>query len=128
MAIGARAGLVKPSTGYGFRRIQQDSAAIVRSLEATGRPWGVPPVPERHRMYDALLLDVLARRGPVVAEIFAALFARNPLGRVLRFLDETTTPAEEAALIATLPPRPFLEAMPRLAMKRALAQPSAFIR
>jgi lycopene beta-cyclase len=127
MAIGARAGLVKPSTGYGFRRIQQDSAAIVRSLADSGQPWGVPPVPARHRLYDALLLDVLARRGPVVAEIFAALFARNPLGRVLRFLDETTTPAEEAALIATLPAGPFLAAMPRLLVSRGQAWPKALL-
>ncbi len=32
MTIGTKGGMVKPSTGYAFLRIQQDSAAIVRSL------------------------------------------------------------------------------------------------
>ena len=47
------------------------------------------------------------------AAIFGALFARNPLRRVLRFLDESSTPLEELQLIATLPPRPFLQALAR---------------
>lgn len=119
LAIGAKAGLIKPTTGFGFRRIQQDSAAIVRSLLRTGRPWSLPPVSERHRLYDSLLLDVLARRGSELEAIFAALFARNPLPLVLRFLDEATTPAEDLELIATLPARSFLEAMPRQAAMRA---------
>ncbi len=50
MAIGAKGGLVKPSTGFGFHRIQPDSAAIVRSLLLTGLPWNVPAVSERHRL------------------------------------------------------------------------------
>jgi lycopene beta-cyclase len=49
MAIVAKGGLVKPSTGFGFHRIQVDSAAIVRSLLLTGLPWNVPAVSERHR-------------------------------------------------------------------------------
>jgi len=113
MAIGARGGLVKPSTGFGFNRIQLDAAAIVRSLEVTGRPWNVPAVSRRHRGYDALLLDVLASHGHEAQEIFSALFTHNPIARVLRFLDETSTPAEDLELIATLPARPFLEALPR---------------
>jgi len=113
LAIGARAGLVKPSTGFGFRRIQQDTAAIVRSLEQTGTPWDNPPISERHRLYDGLLLDILSRRGGEVEAIFGDLFARNPIERVLRFLDEATTPVEDLALIATLPPGPFLEAASR---------------
>jgi lycopene beta-cyclase len=113
MAVGLKAGLVKPSTGFGFWRIQQDSAAIARSLTQTAAPWAVPPVSERHRWYDALLLDVLARHGGDIEAIFEELFARNPLERVLRFLDETTTPAEDVALAATLPSGPFIEAAAR---------------
>jgi lycopene beta-cyclase len=123
LAIGARAGLIKPTTGFAFRRIQADSAAIVRSLLRTGKPWSLPPVSERHRLYDALLLDVLERRGQAIEAIFAALFARNRLDRVLRFLDETSTPAEDLELIATLPTQPFLEALPRMAARRLAGWP-----
>jgi lycopene beta-cyclase len=115
LAIGAKAGLIKPTTGFAFRRIQQDSGAIVRSLVRTGRPWHLPAVSKRHRLYDALLLDALAQQGEKIETIFAALFARNPLERVLRFLDESTSPAEDLALIATLPPRAFIKALPRSA-------------
>ncbi len=113
MAIGIKAGLVKPTTGFGFWRIQQDSAAIVRSLEQTSAPWDVPPISERHRLYDSLLLDVLARRSSEIEVIFGHLFAHNPIERVLRFLDETTTSAEDLALIATLPPGAFIESAAR---------------
>ncbi len=119
MAIGLKGGLVKPSTGFGFHRIQLDSAAIVRSLRLTGQPWRVPAVSARHRAYDALLLEVLSRRGDEAQAIFGTLFARNPIRRVLRFLDETSTPAEDLALIATLPARPFLESLPRTMIARA---------
>ncbi len=118
-AIGAKAGLLKPSTGFAFRRIQQDSAAIVQSLLRTGQPISIPTVSGRHRLYDALLLDVLARRGADVAAIFAALFARNPLTRVLRFLDETTSLSADLTLFTTMPARPFLAALPRLAAANA---------
>jgi lycopene beta-cyclase len=119
LTIGAKAGLIKPSTGFAFTRIQQDSADIVRSLLRTRRPWSLPPVSERHRLYDGLLLEVLARQGREIETIFAALFARNPIDLVLRFLDEDTTPAEDLDLIATLPARSFLAAMPRHAALRA---------
>jgi len=121
MAVGAKAGLVKPSTGFGFHRIQLDSAAIVRSLLCSGAPWNVPVISERHRCYDSLLLDVLTQRGSQAQAIFEALFERNPIERALHFLDETSTPAEDLELIATLPARPFLAAMTRKML--ALADP-----
>jgi lycopene beta-cyclase len=116
LAIGARAGLIKPTTGFAFRRIQQDAAAIVRSLLQTGRPWKLPAVSRRHRLYDALLLDVLARPGHALPGIFDALFEHNSVKQVLRFLDEATTPAEDLALIGTLPSGPFL----RVVFRRAI--------
>jgi lycopene beta-cyclase len=113
LTIGGKAGLVKPTTGFGFRRIQQDSAAIVSSLERTQAPWDIPPISDRHRLYDALLLDILARRGGEVETIFGELFAGNPIERVLRFLDEASTPMEDLALIGTLPAGPFIQAASR---------------
>ena len=112
LAIGARAGLIKPTTGFAFRRIQQDSAAIVRSLLTTRKPWNIPAVSRRHRLYDALLMYVLEHRGAEIRGVFEALFARNPIETVLRFLDETTAANEELGIISTLPTRPFLKAVP----------------
>jgi lycopene beta-cyclase len=103
MTIGVPGGRVKPSTGYAFMRIQRDSAAIVRSLQQTGHPFGVPPDSRRHRRYDAALLGLMRYQPCEVEGLFARLFARNPLDRILRFLDEATSLHDEFVLASTLP-------------------------
>ena len=119
MAIGAKGGRVKPTTGYAFTRIQRDSAAILQSLLNAGHPFDVPEDSARYRLYDALMLDIMSRHGEAVQSIFGALFKHNPVDRVFRFLDETGSVWENLALIATLPPRLFLQAIPRLAERRS---------
>lgn len=111
MNIGANGGRIKPSTGYSFMRIQQDSSAIVRSLLEHGHPFAVPEDRWFYRTCDSLLLRVMASRGAAIEGIYTELFKHNPIQRVLRFLDEASTPAETALLIASLPPRYFLRAL-----------------
>jgi lycopene beta-cyclase len=111
MTIGVLGGRVKPSTGFAFLRIQQDSAAIARSLLTVGHPFAVPPDSRRYRLYDSLLLQIMARHAEKVAPIMTALFKNNPAERVCRFLDERASPWENLGLIATLPPAPFLQAL-----------------
>lgn len=111
MNIGTRGGRIKPSTGYAFVRIQQDSQAIVRSLLANGHPFDVPSDSRRYRLYDSLMLDIMQHHGDEIKPIFTALFKNNPITRVLRFLDEQGSPAENALLIASLPPKLFLQAL-----------------
>ncbi|MBI4791136.1 MAG: Lycopene cyclase [Chloroflexi bacterium] len=111
MNIGTRGGQIKPSTGYAFLRIQQDSAAIVQSLLTRGHPFDVPAPSRRYRLYDTLMLDVMQRHGDQIESLFSALFKSNPIARVLRFLDEEGTLAENAQLIASLPPQLFLQAL-----------------
>jgi lycopene beta-cyclase len=111
MTIGTLGGRVKPSTGYAFWRIQQDSAKIVASLEQKGHPFAVLPDPPLHKFCDALLLQVMARHGSFLKPIFTALFRHNPIQRVFRFLDEETTLGENLRLIISLPPRIFLQTL-----------------
>ena len=108
--IGLRGGRGKPTTGYAFARIQADAAAVARSLLRAGHPFALPPDSRRYRLYDRVLLQILATEGERLDPIFLQMFQRNPLPRVLRFLDEAGTPADDLALIRTLPPRHFLEA------------------
>ncbi len=105
MAIGAPGGRIKPSTGYGFRRIQADAQAICHSLDTKGHPFAVPASPRFFRFCDHLMLQNLARRGDWALPLFSTLLQHNPLQRVLHFLDETASPLECAALSATLLPR-----------------------
>jgi lycopene beta-cyclase len=117
LAIGARGGLIKASTGYAYQRIQRDSAAIAASLARHGHPFDLP-APRRHfRMLDAVLLDVLGHEPAELERAFAQLFFANPAERVLRFLDEDIGVAEELRLIAALPPAPYLDAAARLGLR-----------
>jgi lycopene beta-cyclase len=112
--VGRRGGLLRPSTGFAVDRIARDAARIRRSLERHGHPHAGRSRRARHRLPDRLLVDVIGHDPDRIEAVFAALFARNPPARVLRFLDEDTSPAEEAALVATLPPWPFLRAARRV--------------
>jgi lycopene beta-cyclase len=117
MTIGVRGGMIKPTSGYAFTRIQRDSAAVVRSLLASGHPFDVPASPPVFRLCDSLMLHVMQHHGAQMRGIFSALFKNNPIQRIFRFLDEATTPAENAALIASVPPRPFLQALWQMKVK-----------
>jgi lycopene beta-cyclase len=103
MAIGARGGQVKPSTGYAFTRIQRDSDAILRSLLRHGHPFAVPADPPFYRLCDSLLLDVLAQRRAPAPALFTRLFERNPAERVLRFLDQRASASDCLRLMASMP-------------------------
>jgi lycopene beta-cyclase len=114
MTIGTAGGRVKPTSGYAFTRIQDDSAAIVASLLRVGHPFDVPPDSRRYRLYDAILLDLMTHHGAAVGPIFTALFRHNSIQRIFRFLDEAGSLWENLFLIATLPPRQFVQALLRM--------------
>jgi lycopene beta-cyclase len=118
LAIGARGGLIKASTGYAYQRIQEDSAAIAASLARQGHPFAVRRNRPRHQLLDAILLDAFDREPRLLELVFARLFARHPAERVLRFLDERSGVADELRLIASLPPWPFLRSVARISFRR----------
>jgi lycopene beta-cyclase len=113
LAIGTRGGRVKPSTGYAFARIQRDSARIVESLIRFSHPFTIPADPLRFRMHDSILLELLAREPDLGRPIFEAIFAKNPVQRVLKFLDNRSTPLEDLAIMGSYAPWPFLRAIRR---------------
>jgi lycopene beta-cyclase len=123
MAIGAKGGRIKPTTGYAFVRIQEDSAAIVQSLIQVGHPFNVPPDPGRYHLYDSILLEIMSRQGGRIKPIFTTMFKNNPIGRIFRFLDEVASPWENLLLIVSLPPPVFLQALFRSKVLRPLARP-----
>jgi lycopene beta-cyclase len=110
VTLGARGGLIKATTGYAFQRIQADSAAIAESLSRYGKPNGIRRSRWRHRALDGVLLRVLYRDPGLLEVAFDRLFARNPVERVLGFLDERSGVRDELRLIASLPMGPFLAA------------------
>lgn len=118
--IGTKGGLVKPSTGYAFKRMQRDARSIVDSLVKHGNPFQVRAAPGRYRFYDTLLLQILYRQGHLMKPIFTQLFQRNPILRIFHFLDDDASIFEDLALIASLPPLPFLRALVRTKLLRKI--------
>jgi lycopene beta-cyclase len=121
MNIGARGGRIKPTTGYAFARIQQDSIAIVRSLVEQGSPFHIPADSERYRLLDSILMEIMTSQGEEIQPIFTALFRNNPPARLFRFLDEVASPQEILMLIETLPRRIFLETLLKMQRRQRLS-------
>ena len=118
VAIGSRAGAVKPSTGYAFKTMFAHAEAIAEGI-LHARPAELPSTPGRFRLYDRLLLDILRREPHRGRSIFGALFRRNRTADVLRFLDEDTRLAQDLRILFSLPLAPFLGAWMRDAAVRA---------
>ena len=108
--IGSVAGASKPSTGYTFRRIQQQCSEVVRQLEMGKEP--LPSAsPARHRLYDAALLNILDKKGEQGEAVFARLFKENLTPRLLKFLDEDTHIGEELLLMHTVDKSLFINSI-----------------
>jgi len=107
--IGTAGGQTKASSGYTFRFIQKHSEALVNRLIRRKDPF-IRGGAIRFSIYDSLLLHVLAHRTLSGEKIFTRLFEKNPIDRVLRFLDNESTPAEECLIFSKLPVYPFLKA------------------
>ncbi len=114
MTTGIQGGLVKPTSGYAYTRILDDSAAIVRSLLTHGHPFDVPATKPLYRWLDSVMLEVMRVEPERLADAFTAMFARNPAPRIFRFLDERASPADIVGLVLTLPKLPFLRGAGRL--------------
>ena len=110
--IGTAGGVTKPSTGYTFMRIQQDSKRIVDSLVKGKSPqlyktrWK-----QRFMLYDSTLLSVMANNYAPARDVFIALFKNNPPPLVFKFLDEETSFLEEIRVANSVPSWPFIKGM-----------------
>ncbi len=111
LAIGLRGGLMKPTSGYAFTRIQRDSAAIVHSLQNDGHPFNLPDTPPLYSQLDAFSLEAFTKHPDQVPGTFTRLFRKNPIERILRFLDEDISLVEINKLMFTMPPGLILRIM-----------------
>lgn len=120
--IGAAAGWVRAATGYGFVDIQRATARMAEALIA-GDLRALAAVRARPRaddVMDAILLEAMRRHPRRVGDWFLRLFASVPAPRLIRFLSGEARAADRLAVMAALPPAPFLAAAWRR-MRRAPA-------
>ncbi len=120
---GAASGSVRPSTGYAFSALQRQ-ADVLAARAREGSPLVLPPAHRRrHLLMDSLVLEALASGRVDGAGFFTGLFARNPVHRVLGFLDGGTGPADDLRLMASSPRGPMLRTVlgrvvPRVPLRR----------
>lgn len=111
--IGIAGGMSKPSSGYTFRNIQKSCQAFVEDWQFH---YDTPPsnfgqTSKRFKFYDGLLLHIIKHHPEQFQSVMEALFQKNDMPRVLRFLDEETHWSEEMQLFMNLPWKPFLNAI-----------------
>ena len=101
--MGARANLIKPTTGYGFKKMYEFAAAFENHTKSESSK-------TRFSFYDHLLLIILIRWPQVGKKIFTALFQKNSIHAIFSFLEEKSTVPAEIKIFASLPILPFLKA------------------
>ncbi|MEV4351248.1 lycopene cyclase family protein [Actinoplanes sp. NPDC049596] len=108
--LGTAGGATRPSTGFTFSAMARQADDIARAVAAGRPPVPAKPYPPRHRWMDAVQLRALDRGLVDGVAFFDRLFDRNPPERVLRFLDGTTSRAEDLTLMASSPLLPMTRA------------------
>ncbi|MEL7020908.1 MAG: lycopene cyclase family protein, partial [Bacteroidota bacterium] len=110
--IGTTGGLVKPSSGYAFVRIQEHASAIVQALQKGHAPLLTPNwYRQRFRFYDAILLNVILQDRLTAKTVFTELFKHNSVASIFNFLNEKNKNFSEFSLMWTLPKLPFIQAL-----------------
>ena len=112
--MGARAGHVKPSTGYAFRSMAMDAQKIAEQIAEDQK---VIPASinqkrnNRFAFYDHLLLHILFRTPKWGKPIFKRLIDAIKATEILAFLDEETKLKDEVKIFYALQWKPFIKAV-----------------
>lgn len=112
--IGAAGGATRPSTGYTFAGLQRQTEAVASALLSGRRPLPPPAHSARSRAMDAVLLRTLNSGRVDGAALFARLFTRVPIERLLRFLDGRTRLYEDLSVGLHTPVLPMLRSAAEL--------------
>jgi lycopene beta-cyclase len=109
--LGTAGGQTKASTGYTFMPIQRHSAQLTQSLIVHDHPYiRHKKSAARFRLYDRILLHLLANNLLAGDQIFKRLFEQNSPQAIFRFLDNASTLPEELKLTMTLQKGIFIKA------------------
>ncbi|WP_297762988.1 lycopene cyclase family protein [uncultured Muriicola sp.] len=110
--IGTAGGWSKPSTGYTFRNTALKSEALIQHLKAN-KPLDTFQKRNRFWMYDVLLLNILYRNNALGRSIFESLFTKRKPQLIFKFLDEETRWYEDAYIMMSPKPIPFVKSLIR---------------
>jgi len=109
--LGVAGGQAKPSSGFAFQFIQRRTAAITEQLANGEIPnQRLSFQDKKFLLYDSTLLHVLARKQMLGDAIFITIFQKNPMQRVLRFLENRSSLMDDLQIMRSVPTHIFMPA------------------
>ena len=115
--IGVRAGVVKASTGFAFKKIAQHSWDLAIAIKNQDT-FPTPGHSRQHWVYDELLLNIFNKKNSPIVKLFVRLFKVHPIDRILRFIDEKSSFKEDFIIMYKMPWSPFFWSIAKSIQKR----------
>lgn len=112
---GTGGGALRPSSGYGFLRIQKWATHFARSLIEKKPPPHNNEIRGPLKYMDKLFLQVLLRDPSCAPEIFNTLFTSVEPDKLIRFMNEESSYPDLLAVVSCMPKKPFMVELLRLA-------------
>ena len=104
---GARADMLKSTTGFAFHSMAEDAVAQVEAI-SENKPFVRKQKKSRFKFYDRLLLKILERHPSQGKRIFESLFRKVSIFTILMFMREKTSVSQEVSLFSKLPKSSFI--------------------
>lgn len=115
--IGTAGSVIKASSGYAFRRVQEHSDYIITQIKE-GKS-NLEYIQGKYHFYDQIFLNVVLNNPRVSgADVFHTMFSKKKGERVLSFLDGKTSLVEEMDFFTAPPLLPFLQSFLKVVSKR----------
>ena len=108
--IGTAGGNSKPSTGYTFYFIQKSTQHLIAQLEKNVSQLKPYRREKKFLLFDGILLDVINSKRIEPRHVFTKLFQKNPVKRLLAFLNEESSAFENLGILSTAPKKHFVPA------------------
>ena len=105
--LGTRAGNIKPSTGYGFKKMYNHSKSICNNAVEKSSI----TTKKKFQLYDELLLIILNKWPKYGKDIFLKLFKHSDYKLILKFLDEKTNLRDDIKIFSKLQISLFLKSL-----------------
>lgn len=123
--IGTSGGNVKSSSGFAFKRIQENMQRLVGILSQYPDNQVFDKYKNKENifsLFDSTLLNIMLNKRLEMSTIFQYLFHKNPSALIFKFLDEKTNVIENLKIMRSVPSMPFIKALaqeiPRIFQKR----------
>ena len=106
--IGTGGGIVKPSSGYAFQRIQEHSDQLINCLKKNiALSKSYKGLHGRYLLYDKVMLHAMLHNGVPGEEIFTKLFEKKKASAIFKFLDQKTSFLDDISIFMAPPMWPF---------------------